>query len=299
MEFFRTGEFFSVACAVLWSAATVLFRKSGERVPPVALNLFKDAVALVLFLVTLPLVGVSLFPAEASASDWILLLVSGAIGIGIADTIFFGALNRLGAGRLAIVNALYSPLVVLVAVFYPGEPMGPQALLAMGLMVAAILVGTWEGGVRGGTPAERRQAARGVALGAVAMLLMAVAIVAVKPILDASDPWWATTVRLLGGLAFLVIHGLTPAQRPGVLAAFRPGRSWRVTVPAAVVGSYLAMIVWIAGMKYTYASTAAILNQTSTLFTPLLAAAFLGEHLTPRRLLGVGLALAGAASVVL
>jgi drug/metabolite transporter (DMT)-like permease len=56
---------------------------------------------------------------------------------------------------------------------------------------------------------------------------------------------------------------------------------------------------WIAGMKFTAAGSAAILNQTSTIYIILLARVFLKEPLTRRRLLACLLALSGALCVVL
>ena len=44
--------------------------------------------------------------------DYLLVLVSGALGIGIADTLFFKCLNTLGAGLTAIIDCLYSPFTI-------------------------------------------------------------------------------------------------------------------------------------------------------------------------------------------
>jgi drug/metabolite transporter (DMT)-like permease len=66
-----------------------------------------------------------------------------------------------------------------------------------------------------------------------------------------------------------------------------------------VLGAYLAMIVWIGGMKYTQASTASILNQTSAVFVLPLAAVFLHERITLRKSLAVAMALAGVMFVTL
>ena len=104
-----SGEFFSTFCAVLWAVAIILYRKCGERVPPVALNVFKNTIAAVLFPLTMIVLGIPLFPSESTLTDWAVLLLSGAIGIGIADTCLFASLNRIGAGRSAIVESGYSP----------------------------------------------------------------------------------------------------------------------------------------------------------------------------------------------
>lgn len=282
----QNGEFSATLCGLLWAVAVILFKKSGELVPPVVLNLFKGTVGLVLFLATMLLFGLPLFPDTASQADWIVLLVSGIIGIGIADSFLFAALNRLGAGRNAIVDCLYSPLVILCSIIYLAEPLSPWLFVAIGGMVAAILIGTWNPSqVR--DPEELKAIRTGVLLGALSQLLMAIGIVMAKPVLDTSEPWWATTVRLVGGWGFLVIHGLTPANRLATLRAFTPSRQWFLTIPAAVVGTYLALIFWILGMKYTYTTTASVLNQLSTIFMIVLATLFLKEPLTWRKVVAI------------
>jgi drug/metabolite transporter (DMT)-like permease len=294
--FWSSGEFYSLGCAFNWAIAVILFRKSGERVTPVALNLFKNGVGLVLFLISLPILGIALFPQDQTTGAWVTLVLSGALGIGVADTLFFAGLNRLGAANTALVDCMYSPFVVLSAFVYLHEPVGPTLLISMALMVGAILLGTWEPRLPK-TSAERKSIAVGIALGVAAQLLMAVGIVIAKPVLETSNAWWATTVRLIGGGALLAVHGMTRRHRAHVLRCLRPSADWRFTIPAAVAGAYVALILWILGMKYTYASIAGVLNQTSTIFILILAWLLLKERITVRKLLAIGMACVGAICV--
>jgi drug/metabolite transporter (DMT)-like permease len=306
--FLTTGEFYSLACAVIWAGAIILFRKGGEHVPPVALNFFKDVVALALFLITLPLIGRSLLPPECGWRDWVTLLVSGALGIGIADTLFFASLNRLGAVGSAVVDSLYSPFVVLCAFLYLGEPLRLPVLVGAGLMVGAIIIGTAQTAAPPDAPPAaasaaahpaRREAAIGVVLGLGAMSLMAIGIVLAKPVLNRVDPWWAATVRVMGGTALLAVQAFFPRNRGAVIACFRPSRVWRFTMPAAVFGAYFAMVIWVMGFKHTAAGVAGVLNQTSSIFVLILAALFLRERVTARKLVAIVLAFAGAVIVIL
>lgn len=297
-DLLQTGEFYSTLCALLWAVAIVLFRKSGESVSPVALNLLKGLVGLALFLATMPIVGVPYAPPERTIADWMILLGSGALGIGVADTLLFISLNRLGAGRFAVIDCLYSPFVVASAFFYLGEPLGPELLVSVALMVGAILIGTWRPTARP-TPAGRQQEEKlhgAVLIGVLAMLLMAVGIVMAKPVLDRADAWWSTAVRLAGGVAFLSVQGAMPRHRREVLRALRPSRSWLVTIPASVVGAYIAMFFWILGMKLAQTSVASILNQLSAVFVLIFATVFLRERLTLRKVTAI---LMGVAAGVL
>ena len=58
-------------------------------------------------------------------------------------------------------------------------------------------------------------------------------------------------------------------------------------MPASVCGNFIALLFWVAGMKYTTASQAGILNQMSTIFIFILAAIFLKEKITVNRSIAV------------
>jgi drug/metabolite transporter (DMT)-like permease len=294
----HSGEFYSFICATLWAVAIVLFRKSGESVPPVVLNLFKNVVGLALLIATMLVVGVPFVPPAMSRLDWLTLMGSGLLGIGIADTLLFQSLNRLGAGGSAVVDCLYSPLVILCAVLYLGEPLHPVLLASMALIVGAILVGTWGPGAALAT-STRRERLEGVALGALSMLLMAIGIVVAKPVLERADVWWASALRLASALPLLLAQALRPDLRRHLRHAFTPGPHWRVLVPSAVVGAYLAMVLWILGFKLTSAGVAGLLNQTSTITVLVLATIFLREPLTWRKTAAIAMGFTGAVLVVL
>jgi len=178
-------------------------------------------------------------------------------------------------------------------------------------MVAAIIIGTAQAGSAAAAPdappaapapdarPARREAALGVALGLASMALMAIGIVIAKPVLNRVDAWWAAWVRVLGGTALLAVQALLPGNRAAVAACFRPSHVWRFTVPAAVIGAYFAMVIWVLGFKHTAAGVASVLNQTSSIFVLILAALFLRERVTVRKVLAITMAFAGAMVVVM
>lgn len=298
---FHNGELYAASCAFLWAVAVVLFRRSGDDVAPLALNLFKNVLGVGLLSLTLLVTGNPFFPAELEVGDWAILMASGVIGIAAADTLFFASLNLLGAGRSAIVDCLYSPMVIVCAFFLLDEPVGPALLLATGLVVAGILVGTWEPeeDEEGGGEGQRRGRLLGIGLGVAAMAMMAFGIVIAKPVLEVAEPFWATTVRLVGAIPALLVVGAGRRHRADIVHCFRPGPHWRFMVPGAFVGAYFALLLWILGFKYAQAGTAGVLNQTSNIIVLLLAWMFLKEPLGWRRLVAIGLGFAGAVVVVL
>jgi len=107
------------------------------------------------------------------------------------------------------------------------------------------------------------------------------------------------TVRFSIGAGFMLLWGLVGPARSEVLRVFVTKSMFKYTIPSAVLGPFLATLLWFVGYKYTLAGKAAIYNQLSTIFTLVLAAVFLKEPLTKRKLLAVVLAFTGALMVAL
>jgi drug/metabolite transporter (DMT)-like permease len=295
MGFPYEGEIYSLSCAVVWALAVVLFRLSGQKVPPLALNFFKNTVAVVLFVLTLALLGDSFFP-DVGAVNYILLALSGALGLAIADTLFFRALNVLGAGLLSIVGCLYSPSVIIYSVLILGERLSVGDIVGASLILSSVILSSGHKPPPGVT---RRQLTWGVLIGAISFIFMGLGVAIAKPALNDSPVVWATAVRLFTATIMLAfITSLSTGGRT-TWAAFRPSRNWKITVPASVIGAYLAMILWIAGIKYTYASVAAILNQTSVIFVLPFASLILSERITKTKVIAVAIALTGVVLVTL
>ncbi len=286
--------------ALSWAIAMVLFKRSGDEVPPLALNYFKNTLGLGLLAVTLVVTGQPMFP-DTPGEDVALLIVSGAVGIGLADTLLFHSLNILGAGRSAIVACLYSPLIMLLSFLLLDESLTAYTGLGAALVIGGVLFTARDSAaVEVGTEKTVEETVKGVVLGATSVALMGIAIVVVKPVLEVHSVLWATTLRMLGGAAVLTVFAVGSARsRRQVLRAFVPGPIWKYSVPGSIAGTYVALLFWVSGFKYTTAITASILNQTSTLIVVILATVFLHEKLTRTRVLAVLLGSAGTALTLL
>lgn len=303
------GQLCALSAAVVWALALVFFRKSGERVDPIALNMFKNVVGIVLLLITIGIVHafditVLLGKSHESgswrgaipAADYYLLIISGVLGIAVADSLLFRSLNLVGVSMFVIVECTYSPITLLVAWWALSETLRWPHIVGGILILAAILIG-----VRAKPPVDRtsRQVAAGFALGFLYIFLMAVGIVLAKPVfaVDGFPLLEATVVRMVAGNVALGAIAWASPNRRAIFDVFRPTRFWKYTIPGAVLGGFLSMVLWIAGFKYTDTAVAAILNQTSVIFAAVFAAVFLKERMTGRKTASILLALAGVMMV--
>jgi drug/metabolite transporter (DMT)-like permease len=321
---FGLGELFSLLSALCWAFGVILYRRLGETLPPLALNFLKNSLVLGLLLPAVPLLHGWAWPAF-SGVELAIAAASGFIGIALADTLYFRALNELGASRMGIIGNLYSPLVILLSFAFLGERLTPLQIVGFGLVSTGVWLvarparrspareaeaqvllaaagadsaGGHSVGVEQAAPSAPRSSLRGALFGITSIVLMAIAIVMVKRVLETQPLLWVTLLRLLGALGGLLLL----ATLTGQLRRLRPQGArfdWRILLLAAFVGQFLAMVMWLAGYKYTQASIAAILNETASIFILLLAWLLLREPLGRRGAIGVCLTLTGVALMLL
>lgn len=287
------GELYAFLSAVSWALAVVLFKRSGESTPPFPLNLFKTVLSFVLLALTLVVLSEPLLP-RLEAGVYFRLVVSGVVGITVSDTLFLAALGRLGAGRTAIVECSYSPLLILLSYLFLDEVLAPLDFAGLLLVLSAVLVVAHPG--RSGVSA--RDSAVGIALGILAMGTLAVSVVLIKPDLARVSAVWASAVRTLAAAATLASAGLVLGDRRAVFACFVPAPVWRFSVPASILGTYVALLFWILGFQNTLVSRAAIANQSTTIFVILFALVILREPITKRKALAVVLGVSGVVVIL-
>lgn len=283
------GEFYALMAALAWAFAVILFKRSGEHIGAFALNLFRVGVSLLVFLPLLLVSGQQLV-LPLPWRDYAILAMSGVLGIALADTFFHRALNRLGAGLSAIVDCTYSPFIVGFAFLMLGERLNRWQFLGMLLVMSAVFIASRHRPPAGLT---RRDLLTGIAYGLAAMATMGLGIVWAKPVLERTPVLWATSVRQLATFAVMLPVAMFHPARRRVLGVFKPAPSWRYSLPGTLLGSCLALLFWIAGMKHAQAGVAAILNQTATIFVLVNATLFLKEPFTGRKALAALLALSG------
>ncbi len=131
------GQTLALVAALFWAFAVILFKKSGETVHPLALNLFKNTLAALLLIPTMLIFRENiLYPAPFT--HYLRFISSGLLGMALGDTLFFISLNRIGASLSALVGYMYSPLIIILSIIFLKETLTPLQLTGIFLILAGL-----------------------------------------------------------------------------------------------------------------------------------------------------------------
>ena len=287
------GEIFSLLCAVVWALAIIYFRVAGGSVPAVELNLIKNTLAMLLLLMTwavLWCISPTEFAYAFSTPELGYLVLSGMIGITLADTLLLKSLSLIGASRNAVLSCLFSPFVIVISLLFLGESFHSMQFIGFGIVVIGTMLVTLQKTDMSISSAALRV---GSILGVFSVLFIAIGMTITKPIVNDANPIVTAAVRMTAGMVGSLVWVLLSGRIRKSLVILRGPLPWKAILISTSLGSYLALILWIVGFKLTDTSIASVLNQTSVLFTLIFAALILKEKMSARKIVGALLGFAG------
>jgi drug/metabolite transporter (DMT)-like permease len=268
------GALFVAASALSFGAMPIFARAAyADGVDPRSLLLlrFTNSGALLWGLVL-----VRRSPVPRGRTLWTLV---GMGGIGYAGQSFsyFTALTLASAGLVALLLYLYPALVALIARVALQHPLSRLQLFAIGMSLVGSILTIGRAG--DGSPL-------GVFFAVLAALIYSVYITVGARLPRASAAASSAIVTTSAGIVFAAVGALAGIRLPMTAAG------WGGVLGVALVGTVLAIGFFLAGLERIGAVKASIYSTLEPAFTVLLAAAFLGERVTPLRVGGGALILA-------
>lgn len=291
------GEMAALSAAFLWAFSSFLFSRLGNTIPPIEMNFLKGILAVALFTATLFILGDPV--TNLTWQTVIILAVSGAIGIGFGDTMYFEALNLLGPRRTLLVTTLAPVFTALLAWVFLDETLNLLAVAGIFLTIAGIAWVITEQEKDSGQDSSHIR--KGIFYAFLAAMTQAIGAVLSRWVLTGTQTsaLHSALVRLVAGILFIVIWVAVKHQPVGqwVKTKSTP-RLWGTVAVVVVLGTYLAIWLQQVAFQYTRVGIAQTLLATSPLFV-LPFSALQRERLSLRSITGVFVAVAGIALMFL
>jgi len=288
------GEAASLSAALLWAFAVSLFRPAIREYGARSVNLAKCTIAAVALGITAVAAGQGSLLFGSHGKAWWILVISGVIGLSIGDTALFRAVDELGPPRTLLLQSLVPLFTAAMAAVWLEEWPRTHEWLGAGIVLAGVLWVVGEGTGRD----WRTVPWSGLSFATVSALCQATGIVMSKygmqdvPILAAS--FLRIAAAALGLWLWLPFGGGGGHLKRLV----REGAGPRVA-GASLIGTYLAILLMMAGVAFTPAAVASVLLSTTPIFSLFIDARLTGRPLSWRGVAGAALAVVGVAFMTL
>lgn len=276
-----TGEIAALSAALLWALASILFADIGKHVRAVNLNLIKGLLACILMLGFLgcgSLLGLSKFDlgtiSRISGEGYVLLILSGIIGIGIGDTAYFACLRRIGPQKGLMLESTAPIIAAFLALFLFQEQLSILAWTGIVLTTGGVvIVVKWSQTSLGYTTTMA-----GLLFGLLAAFCQAMGIVLSRKALLAAavEPLTSGLIRLSAAVAvmafWLLLRRLRRTRGEGrqsmseAMACILKHNLLVRVLGAVTLGTFLAIWLMQTSVKFTSAGITQTLLATCPLF---------------------------------
>ena len=293
------GEILSLGSAITWGISVSLFKIIGNSVSPYILNPLKNTIGTILFVLTTLLISDISAVNALSINETLILALSGIIGITIADVLFLISLNILGTSRSAIINTIYSPMVIMLAYFILDESLTFADVIGGLMILLSILYLSFNQ-----EKSNINNLNKGLLIGILAYSLMALGIIMVKPILNRFSnsiemQLWIIVFRLIPGTLLSYVTMSFMIKKKEIILQLSNKKIWPIILLGSFLGTYVGFAMWVIGMAKTSASIASILNQTSTIFIAFFGWLILKETFSRKMMICFFISIIGAFIIII
>ena len=287
-------EFFSqiIGCsaallsAIAWAFGSLLFRKVGDEATPLAMNLVKASVGVLYLGAVLLLVGLE----PMSYPTFLILGVSGLLGIAIGDTFFFKALVCLGPKLTLLLEPLVPVVTIALSAVFLHEKLSSLEWIGAFFSLGGVSVVLWKSAPEDKTEKKWRL---GILCSLLATLGMSAGIVLAKIGLAKAPALQATFTRLLWGSVGLWAWGTASGQILAWLTPFKNIRLLRLILGSIAVVIFGGFWLSLVSLKYITASVSTILCSTTPLWILPISFFLLKEKISRAEVAGAVLAVCG------
>ena len=288
------GILFAISASILWSITVTLIKPISNNVSPFLINPIKNTIGLLLFFISFVIFDISLWYDGLAKEQYMIVLFSGALGMFLGDTIFIYALNKIGANRVAIVDA-FSPIIIFSYSFLllPNQALNEMQIIGFIITILGLLILTYENDYKDINYKVKRF---GILLVLSAMMCTGFGIVYLKKVLNVINETgydiqlnlWITAFRLIPGVILSWLLFIFQKNKIQLIKPIKNKTNFIPLLIASIIGPFLALGFWILGYAFiAKPSVASIISQTSVIFIVLLSWFFLKEKITFFRILSM------------
>ncbi len=297
------GAICALSAAFCWSIAVIIFKSASKEISPFLIVSLKNSIALLCFIILFLIFDVPIWYNSFTNIDYLKIIISGCLGMGIGDILFIYALSQIGANRVAIINCFEPGVIYFFSIIMLGTILTLQQLIGFIIVILSLLILSYE---KDHDDIDKKIKIRGLLLQIAAILLSSFGIVLIKPILSKvndsiSIQLWVTAFRLFPGFIIAWIICLLQKDISSDLTTIRKKSKvlWKILLSSGL-GTFIALSFWIVGYaNIEKPPVASIIGQTSVIFITFFSWLILKEKISKLRISSMLIAILGVVLITI
>ena len=296
------GEVSMLLAAFCWSIAVIIFKSASNKLSPLLITALKNTIALLCFIVFFIIADIPIWYDKLNNIDYLKIIISGFLGMGLGDILFIYALSQIGANRIAIINCFEPAVIYFFSIIMLGTILTIQQLIGFLIVIISILIITYEKDIDDIKPSIKR---KGMLIHVLAILLSGFGIVLIKPVLSKINniihlQLWVTAFRLFPGFVIAWIIFLFQKNKKMLLQPLKQSDIlWKIIIGSGL-GTFIALNFWILGYaNINKPPIASIIGQTSAIFIIILSFIILKEKISKLKIISILTAIVGVVLITI
>ena len=295
------GYLAALCSAFLWSIAVVTFKSVSKDLSPFLINSVKNSIAFILFILVFNFLGLPFWYDGFILNDYLIIIVSGILGMGIGDSLFIYALSRIKANQAAIIDTMAPVINYFLSFIILGTILNLSQTIGSLIVIIAILFITYENKL---DKNQENVDKKGVALQLIATVTSCYGIVLLKPVLNKVGDSiqlqiWITVFRLLPGMLIAWIIFFSQKNSMLLLLKIKNRDILKKMFLGSFLGTFMALSFWIIGYaNIPEPPIASIIGQTAVIFITVFSSFFLKEKITVIKSISILVAILGVMIVI-
>jgi drug/metabolite transporter (DMT)-like permease len=257
MEFINShlGEFAALLTAFFWTVTSLSFESASNKVGSLAVNIIRLVIGLT-FLSIFSLIRRGIFlPTDASLDNWIWLTLSGLVGFVFGDLFLFKSYTIIGSRFSMLIMTLVPPITTFFSWIILGEKLKLFHFIGMTLTFSGIAIAIFSRSGKG-EKFSLKLAPKGILFAFGGAIGQALGLVLSKLGLGNYDPFAATQIRVIAGIAgfAILITGLSRWKQ--MFIATKNAYAMSAISLGAFFGPFLGVSFSLIAVKHTEAGIA-------------------------------------------
>lgn len=286
------GEAAALATALCWTLTAICFESAGRKVGSLSVNFYRLLIAFV-FLGSFTLVTRGMFlPTDATAANWLWLLISGLIGFVIGDLFLFQAFVEIGSRISLLIMSAVPPITAITGFFIMGERITPLAATGMLITILGIALVILSRN-SDDKKIKLSHSVKGVVYAFIGALGQAFGLVFSKFGMGEYNPFAATQIRVIAAIiGFAAV--ITFSKNWGkARAALKDYSAMKFISLGAFFGPFLGVSFSLMAVQYTATGIVSTITSISPILIIPASIIMFKEKVLPKEILGAFISIAG------